>query len=176
MRRLGDVAWETWVPRDVAVLLFVVRGDEVLLIHKKRGLGAGKINGPGGRLDPGETPEQAARRELHEEVGLEAGAVSARGELRFQFVDGYSMHVHLFCARSADVRGEPIETDEAIPMWVPTTALPFDRMWAVDRLWLPAVLEGQRAFGDFLFEGDAMLDHRLELRGAPDAARGAAQP
>lgn len=164
MRTLEDVPWATWVPRDVAVLLFVVRAGEVLLIHKKRGLGAGKINGPGGRLDPGETPEQAARRELREEVGLEARAIAARGELRFQFVDGYSMRVFPFCARRADVDGEPIETDEAVPLWTPIDQLPFDRMWADDRLWLPAILAGQSAFGDFLFDGDVMVGHRLELR------------
>lgn len=39
----------------LATLMFVIdeaRG-EVLLIRKKRGLGAGKINGPGGKIDPG---------------------------------------------------------------------------------------------------------------------------
>ena len=47
--------WSTWQPHERANLCFVVRGEEVLLIHKKRGLGAGKINGPGGRIEPGET-------------------------------------------------------------------------------------------------------------------------
>ena len=55
-RRLEDVDWDCWVPDERATLLFVVRGGEILLMHKKRGLGAGKINGPGGRLEPGETP------------------------------------------------------------------------------------------------------------------------
>jgi len=35
--------------------LFVIRAGQMLLIHKKRGLGAGKINGPDGRLDLGES-------------------------------------------------------------------------------------------------------------------------
>jgi 8-oxo-dGTP diphosphatase len=47
--------WSVWQPTERANLCFVTRGDEVLLIHKKRGLGAGKINGPGGRIEPGET-------------------------------------------------------------------------------------------------------------------------
>ena len=51
-----DVDWESWIPEQRATLLFVVKDGQVLLIHKKRGLGAGKINAPGGRLDPGETP------------------------------------------------------------------------------------------------------------------------
>ena len=67
-RSLEDVDWERWEPRQRATLLFVVRRDEILLIHKKRGLGAGKINGPGGRLEPGETPLACAIREVEEEL------------------------------------------------------------------------------------------------------------
>ena len=43
--------WARWTPTERAALCFVVTGGRVLLIRKKRGLGAGKVNGPGGRLD-----------------------------------------------------------------------------------------------------------------------------
>ena len=47
--RLSDIDWSTWKPTDRATLLFVVDREKnrVLLIEKKRGLGAGKVNGPG---------------------------------------------------------------------------------------------------------------------------------
>ncbi|MGA1129362.1 MAG: NUDIX domain-containing protein, partial [Chthoniobacterales bacterium] len=54
--------WSVWQPTERANLCFVTRGDEVLLIHKKRGLGAGKSHGPGGRIEPGETAAEAAVR------------------------------------------------------------------------------------------------------------------
>ena len=47
-RRIADIDWNTWVPTDPATLVFVIRDRQMLLIRKKRGLGAGKINGPGG--------------------------------------------------------------------------------------------------------------------------------
>jgi 8-oxo-dGTP pyrophosphatase MutT (NUDIX family) len=50
-----DIDWNTWEPSDIATLVFVFQSDQVLLIRKKRGLGAGKINAPGGKVDPGET-------------------------------------------------------------------------------------------------------------------------
>jgi len=54
---------------SVETLLYVMKGGEVLLIRKKRGLGTGYYNGVGGKVKPGETPEQAAAREMAEEVG-----------------------------------------------------------------------------------------------------------
>lgn len=159
MRTLAEIDWTAWTPTDVAVLLFVIRGGEVLLIRKKRGLGAGKINGPGGRLEPGETPEQAGIREVQEELGVTPHAPRRRGHLRFQFVDGYAMECWVLSSDGCD--GEPRETDEAIPMWTSLHALPFAEMWADDRLWLPLMLAGRPFRGRFIFDGDALLEHEL---------------
>ena len=160
-RRVADIDWDRWQPRDRATLLFVLRDGQVLLIHKKRGLGAGKINGPGGRIEPGETARAGAVREVQEELGVTATGVSERGELAFQFVDGYSIHAVVFVANGCV--GEPQETDEAIPVWVSTDRIPYHRMWADDPLWVPLLLAGQRFSGRFVFDGDRMLDHDLRL-------------
>jgi 8-oxo-dGTP diphosphatase len=170
IRRLHDIDWTTWQATDRATLVFVVRDGQVLLIRKKRGLGAGKINGPGGRIDPGETPHACAVREVQEELGCTPLALEPLGELRFQFVDGYSIHAYVFRAGGPD--GEPVETDEAVPLWVSLDALPYDEMWADDRLWLPLVLERTPFTARFVFDGDAMLDYDLQLRPAPESSPG----
>jgi 8-oxo-dGTP diphosphatase len=148
------------MPRERANLCFITRGDEVLLIHKKRGLGAGKINGPGGRLEPGETAVAAAVREVQEELGVTPRDPRLHGELHFQFADGYALHCAVFKASGCE--GVPIETEEAIPLWVRRDEVPFDRMWADDIHWLPGLLEGRYFRGYFEFDGDRMLAHRLE--------------
>lgn len=151
-----------WQPRDRATLLFVVRDGQVLLILKKRGLGAGKINGPGGRLDPGETPRDCAIREVQEELRVTPTGVRDAGELLFQFVDGHSIHGYVF--RADDCHGEPQETDEAEPRWTPIDRIPYDRMWADDALWMPLLLERKPFIGRFLFDGDRMLWHEVTPR------------
>jgi 8-oxo-dGTP diphosphatase len=162
LARLTDIDWERWQPRERATLLFVIRGGEILLIRKLRGLGAGKINGPGGRIDAGETPLACAVREVEEELRVTPIGVEPRGELRFQFVDGHSIHGFVFSA--ADCLGEPQETAEAVPLWTSLERIPWDEMWADDRHWLPLLLAGDDIDGRFLFEGDALLDHAVRPR------------
>ena len=156
---IRQIDWSTWVPRERATLLFVVRDSEILLIHKKRGLGAGKINGPGGRIDDGETPRQAAVREVEEELRVTPLDVTDMGTLRFQFIDGHSILVHVF--KASGCRGVPTATDEADPLWTAVTAIPYDAMWADDRYWLPLLLDGIRFEGRFIFDDDALLDHEI---------------
>jgi len=160
-RDLASIDWSRWIATDRATLMFVIEDGRVLLIRKKRGLGAGKINGPGGRLENGESKLEGAIRETIEEVGVEPLGAREHGELKFQFTDGYSLHCYVF--RASRCRGEPIETDEARPIWTPTTRIPFDEMWADDRIWLPSLLRGDRFTGRFVFDGEIMLDHCVEL-------------
>jgi 8-oxo-dGTP diphosphatase len=162
MSELPDAArdWAAWQPTERATLCFVVRDGQILLIRKKRGLGAGKINGPGGRLEPGETPQECAVRETQEELGITPLNPEWRGELYFQFVDGYGLHCEVFTA--PDCEGEAVETDEAAPLWTPVEAIPFEEMWADDIHWLPGVLAGRNFRGYFDFDGDAMLTRHVE--------------
>jgi 8-oxo-dGTP diphosphatase len=151
-----SVDWAAWVPSVRCVLCFVVREGEVLLIRKKRGLGAGKINGPGGKIDPGETPLAAARRECREEIGVVPLGVREAGQLHFQFVDGLALHCVVF--RADGCEGHLTETDEAVPLWTPLDAIPFDAMWQDDRHWFPWMLERRPFRGYFVFAQEAMLE------------------
>jgi 8-oxo-dGTP diphosphatase len=158
-RDFESIDWEAWTPAEQATLLFVVNDDRVLLIRKKRGIGAGKINGPGGRVDQGEGPMEAAVREVEEELRVTPIGVTKVGEILFQVLDGVSIHIHVF--RGDDCLGEPTETPEAIPLWTPLDAIPFDHMWEDDRLWFPRMLSGPPFEMRTLFDGDRMLGHDL---------------
>lgn len=162
--RYSDIDWIIWQPRERATLLLIVNEGRLLLIHKKLGLGAGKFNGPGGRVEAGETPIQAAIREVAEEICVTPTGVLPAGELRFQFVDGHSILGYVFTANG--FVGEPQETREAVPHWFPLSRIPYHNMWADDRIWLPLALAGKPFEGRFLFEGDQLLGCEITLTGS----------
>ena len=158
---ISDIDWARWTPHERAVLCFIFREGKLLLIHKKRGLGGGKINAPGGKIEPGESPREAAIRETQEEVGLTPLDPRPMGELFFQFTDGYSLHCIAFRAEGCE--GVAVETDEAVPFWTPLDAVPYHAMWADDHEWLPLLIAGRAFRGCFIFEGEAMLEQRVEI-------------
>jgi 8-oxo-dGTP diphosphatase len=151
-----QIDWKLWTPKDVAVLCFIFHGEEVLLIEKLRGLGAGKVNAPGGKLEAGETPLQAAIREVQEEISVTPHSLSQIGNLKFAFVDGYNLECWVF--RAEGHTGTPTESPEAIPFWSHVNALPYNRMWADDREWLPYLIRNEAFAGEYIFDGERMVD------------------
>lgn len=132
----------------------------VLLIKKKRGMGAGKWNAPGGKLEPGETAAAASRRETMEETGLEPLEARYLGLLEFRFAEGSSSWDNLCRVYRADAHQGTLgpENDECVPVWVPVAAIPYDAMWDDDRSWLPSLLDGRAFHRRYRFgPGDALL-------------------
>lgn len=154
------IDWSSWKPTEYANLCFIIRDGQILLIRKKRGLGAGKINGPGGRIEKGETALAAAIRETQEEIGVTPIDPRQVGELFFQFLDGYKLHVAVFTARGCE--GQLCETDEATPIWTKLSNIPYDEMWQDDPHWLPLTIAGTKFRGFFVFDGEALLSHRVD--------------
>lgn len=147
----------------ICTLLFLRQGDEILLAMKKRGFGANRYNGVGGKVEPNETIEQALIRECQEEIGVTPLSFARVAELDFTQNEGaepWHMYVHAyFCDQW---KGEPTETEEMAPKWVKLTDIPYDTMWQDDILWLPMVLEGKKVRGNFTFsENDTMLTHKI---------------
>lgn len=139
-----------------ATLVFLTRGNEMLLGLKKNGLGKGKLNGFGGKIETGETIEGAAARELREECGIQADPRDltrvARLEFFFPAKPEWNQVVYAFLAQRW--RGEARETDEMKPIWFDTKAIPYAKMWADDAHWLPLVLQGKRVEAAFTFKDD----------------------
>lgn len=147
-------------------LCFLMKEGEICLAMKKRDFGVGKYNGVGGKVKEGETIEQAALREMEEEIGVtsEAGHLRGMGNIEFYFKDKpeWNQHMHIFVVENWD--GEPQESEEMKPKWYKIDDIPFDKMWLDDTHWLPHVLDGKKVYGKFYFneEGDKIEDYKLE--------------
>lgn len=135
-------------PFEVCVVYVLRESDgatEVLLGRKRRGLGEGRVVAPGGKLEPGESPAQAAVRELAEEVGLRTRVddLEPRGRLDYRFPHrpAWSQVSHVFVCRRWE--GEVVESSELAAEFVPLHAVPWDLMWDDARSWLPGVLSAQ---------------------------------
>ncbi len=159
----SPIDWNTWQGVIHATLMFIVKDGNILLIEKKRGLGAGKINGPGGKIDPGETPLEAVVRETQEELVVTPLGSRKLGELWFSMSDSPDILCHVY--RANDLEGTPSETDEAVPVWTALGDIPYHRMWEDDRHWLPLLLDDQTFHGRFVFQGERMewMDMRTDI-------------
>ena len=132
---------------------------EVLLGEKLTGLGAGKFVGAGGKLEPGESPVDAAVREVAEELGVVVAPadLEAISVITYPFVDRdeWSQRSHGFIARNWT--GEPAASSELDPRWFDIAEIPFDRMWADAATWLPQALAGEFIERTIPFRADGTM-------------------
>ena len=142
-----------------ATLVFLIKGNpvrKVLLGYKKAGFAQGKLNGFGGKVEPGETIERATVRELEEEAGIRVAErdLAKVAHLTFVFpsMPDWDQIVHVFLARRWE--GEPAESREMKPAWYKVSDIPFASMWQDDPHWLPRVLAGERVKAWFVFGSD----------------------
>lgn len=146
-----------------STLVFLVKrtGEditEICLAMKKRGFGKGRWNGVGGKVEKGETIEQAAAREAKEEISVSIAALTKVAELAFMFPHNpaFDQLVHVYLTDTWD--GAPSESEEMDPRWYPVGDIPFGSMWPDDEFWLPIVVAGSKVRGSFTFgEGDVVL-------------------
>jgi 8-oxo-dGTP pyrophosphatase MutT (NUDIX family) len=144
--------------------------SEICLAMKKRGFGVGRWNGVGGKLNPGESIEQAAIREAYEEIGVKISSeddLKKTAELEFLFADpqksNWNQLVHVYFCKKWE--GEPVESEEMKPEWFRVSEIPFKNMWPDDPFWLPKVIAGNFVEASFTFgDGDAILKQRVDVR------------
>ncbi|XP_060696764.1 oxidized purine nucleoside triphosphate hydrolase [Hemiscyllium ocellatum] len=150
------------VTTKLLTLVIVVRQQKILLGWKKRGFGANRWNGFGGKVQPGETIEEGAKRELWEESSLTVDNLEKVGRIKFEFVDETELlDVHIFFTDSC--KGEPLESDEMLPQWFDLDKIPFDEMWVDDIIWFPLLLQKKLFKGYFKFKGHTtILEYTLQ--------------
>jgi 8-oxo-dGTP pyrophosphatase MutT (NUDIX family) len=90
--RLARAWWHIRRPSHEGALVAIYVGRALLLVKSSY---RAEWSLPGGGIEPGETPDAAAQRELHEEIGLSSCSLVPAGSLRGMW-DGRKDHVHFF--------------------------------------------------------------------------------
>lgn len=148
--------------KRILTLCFPINDTRVLLGMKKRGFGSGRWNGFGGKMEEGETIEQATLRELSEEVGIKDGQLTKAGVLEFSFEnDEMILQVHIFTLRN--FLDTPIETEEMKPQWFTFNEIPFSQMWSDDEYWFPLLLHNKLFEGEFLFDRPSDAEYSAKI-------------
>lgn len=142
---LFRLLWFFTRPIVIGVRVMLVRDDQVLLVRHTY------LDGwylPGGGLKRGETPEDAARREAHEEVGAQMGALELVGAYT-HFKEHKSDHNLLFLCREFSLDGRP-DREIAEARFFPLEALP-QATWPGHRQRLEEFRAGRKApqFGEW---------------------------
>ncbi|MDP2677006.1 MAG: 8-oxo-dGTP diphosphatase [bacterium] len=168
--------------KKILTLCIIHQHPKVLLGMKKRGFGEGRWNGFGGKVQDGETIEEATKREMKEEAGVEVSTLTKMGVLDFSaqgplrrsedeasgsafggefYGNPEVLEVHIF--KAEDFSGALTESEEMKPQWFHVDEIPFASMWPDDKHWFPLFLKNKRFRGKFLFgESDAILGYELK--------------
>lgn len=146
------------IQKIIYSLVFVKQNSNILLGLKKRGLGVGKWNGFGGKVENNESLLEAALRELKEESFLTAKTLKQIGVLVYEVSHRSRVDiVHVFTTN--DFTGTPAESDEMSPKWFEVKNIPFENMWPDSKLWYPYILNDKYFVAHVIYKNDNDITH-----------------
>lgn len=148
-----------------ATLCYVRRAGKTLMIHrvkKENDMHHGKWNGLGGKLEPGESPEECAVREIQEESGLLATGWTLKGVLTFpEFAKEEDWYAFVFVID--EFTGDLIDSPEGNLRWVDNTELLDLNLWEGDRVFLPWLDDPGIFSGKFIYQDGELIDYDVHF-------------
>jgi 8-oxo-dGTP diphosphatase len=151
----------------LATLCYVRREGQTLMVHrvkKVNDMHHGKWNGLGGKLNPGETPEECAQREIYEESGLSVQNPKLKGILTFPaFAKDEDWYVFVFVVE--DFWGELIDSPEGNLQWVDNSDLTRLNLWEGDATFLPWLDRRGIFSGKFIYQDGKLKSHTVAFYG-----------
>lgn len=148
----------------VATLGIIIRNNQVLLGFKKKGeIGSQTVNGPGGKVEEGESLEECLVRETKEELGIELDKekLEKTAVITFFAKGVVDFEVHIF--RTSIFSGTPQETLDMIPAWYDIDNLPFDKMLESDRKWFEKAIHGDKFNANVYYRERASGFEKIEF-------------
>jgi 8-oxo-dGTP diphosphatase len=147
----------------LATLCYVRSGGKTLMVYRNKkpnDMHMGKWNGLGGKLEPGESPEDCAVREIFEESGLHVQNLFLKGFLTFPaFNKDEDWYAFVYLVTSFS--GSLIDSPEGDLHWVEDGRLLDLNLWDGDRVFLP-LLDNPGIFsGKFVYKNGKLTDYKI---------------
>jgi 8-oxo-dGTP diphosphatase len=147
----------------LATLGYVRKAGETLMVHrikKENDMHQGKWNGLGGKIEPGETPEECVIREVYEESGLVVRNPMLKGLITFPgFNQDEDWYTFLFVI--TDFKGELIDSPEGDLQWIPDEELLQLNLWEGDRIFIPWLEKPGFFSGKFSYKNEVLTDYSV---------------
>jgi 8-oxo-dGTP diphosphatase len=129
-------------------------------IKKQNDMHEGKWNGLGGKLEPGETPEECVIREVEEESGLKINSPRLHGFITFPAFDGID-DWYVFVYSADEFEGHLIDSNEGVLKWIPDGEL-FDlNLWEGDKTFIEWMLQGRFFSAKFNYKDGRLKDYSV---------------
>lgn len=144
----------------LATLVYVKQQAKTLMLHKAKGYQKGKWNGLGGKLEPGESPEECMRREVFEESGLTVKKAQLKGFLTWpQFDEEDDWYAFVYVV--TEFSGEPKASDEGELQWIADEEIMALNLYEGDRVFLPWLAQDRLFSGKFRYEKGEFKDYEV---------------
>lgn len=148
----------------LATLCYVQKNGKTLMLHRVKkadDVHEGKWNGLGGKLEPGESPEDCVIREIREESGLKIKSPKLKGVLTFpDFAKSEDWYVFVFTA--SKFTGRLIDSPEGNLAWIADRDLLKLNLWEGDKVFLPLLRRKGHFSGKFHYRGGRLLKYSVE--------------
>jgi 8-oxo-dGTP diphosphatase len=141
----------------LATMVYCLEGDKVLLMHRHKQPNKGLWIGPGGKVNPGESPYDCAVRELREETGLEAHRLHYRAMVT-EVSPRPDWQWLMFLYVATDFAGRLVgdEREGRLSWWTIPEALQLPIPEA-DQIFFPRVIDLQQPFYQAKFRYDEKI-------------------
>lgn len=149
----------------LATLCYIEKDDEMLFLHrnkKKNDVHWGKYIGLGGKLEPGESPDECVVREVKEESGLEMSNPVLRGIMTFPLFDGVE-DWYTFLYSASEYSGDILDSDEGELHWIKKESVEKLNLWEGDRLFLDWMSKHEFFSAKFIYKDGKLSEYCVNI-------------
>ena len=147
----------------IGTLCYVKKNNKTLMLHrvkKENDMHKNKWNGLGGKLIPGESPEECVIREIKEESGLNIKTPSLKGIITFPKFDNIEDWL-VFVFTANKFSGDLIDSDEGNLKWIDDSDLLNLNMWDGDRIFIPWLSKNELFSAKFYYSNNNYIKHEV---------------